>query len=160
MKKRYLAFSLVASFVTLLNANDFDTKVSVGATSAKLDGETYTQYGLGYTANTALNNGIILGFGNSLYYGNVDSGREVTTLDLDLRAGYEIYQDLTAFGLGTGVYQYFDDNSATGVGYGASLEYKINQNVAVEGTYKTTNMRYKTDDYDYSTSNVAIKFNY
>ena len=160
MKKRILAITLIASLSSLLNAEGFDTKVSVGATAAKMGGETYTQYGIGYTSNTRLDSGIILGFGNSLYYGNVDSGREVTTLDLDLRAGYEIYQDLTAFGLGTGVYQYFDDNSATGVGYGASLEYKINQNVAVEGTYKTTNMRYKTDDYDYSTSNVAIKFNY
>lgn len=160
MKKRYLAISLVAGFITLLNANDFDTKVSVGATSAKLDGETYTQYGLGYTANTTLNNGIILGFGNSAYYGNVTSGKEVTTLDLDLRAGYEIYRDLTAFAIGTGVYQYYDDSSATGVGYGGSLEYKITQNVYVEGTYKTTNMRYSTNDYDYSSSNVSVKFNY
>ena len=59
-----------------------------------------------------------------------------------------------------GVYQYFDVNSATGVGYGGSLEYKITQYVAIEGSYKTTNMRYSTNDYDYNTSNVAIKFNY
>ena len=156
MKKSLLAISLITSFAFA----EFDTKATVGVTAAELGGKSYTQFGIGYTSNTRLDSGIILGFGNSLYYGNVDSGREVTTLDLDLRAGYEIYQDLIAFGLGTGVYQYFDDNSATGVGYGASLEYKLTDNVAVEGTYKTTNMRYKTDDYDYSTSNVAIKFNY
>ncbi|MDY3200807.1 MAG: outer membrane beta-barrel protein [Arcobacter sp.] len=160
MKKRYVAISLLASFITLLNANDFDTKISVGATSAKLDGETYTQYGLGYTANTTLNNGIILGFGNSAYYGNVTSGKEVTTVDLDLRAGYEIFNNLTAFAIGTGVYQYYDDSSATGLGYGGSLEYKITEHVAIEGSYKTTNMRYSTNDYDYDTSNLAIKFNY
>ena len=159
MKKRYLTISLIASLTTLLNANDFDTKISVGATAAKLDGESYTQYGLGYTANTTLNNGIILGFGNSIYYGNVTSGKEVVSADLDLRAGYEIFNDLTAYAIGTGVYQYFDDNSATGVGYGGSLEYKITQYVAIEGSYKTTNMRYSTNDYDYNTSNVAIKFN-
>jgi opacity protein-like surface antigen len=159
MKKRFLAVSLIASF-TLLNASNFDTKVSVGATSGKLDGETYTQYGLGYTANTSLNNGIILGFGNSLYYGNVNSGVEVTTLDLDLRAGYEIINNLTGFAIGTGVYQYFDDTSATGLGYGGSLEYKLTDNLAIEGSYKTTNMRYSTKDYDYDTSNLAIKFNY
>ncbi len=159
MKKRFLAISLMASF-TLLNASDFDTKVSIGATSGKLDGETYTQYGLGYTANTSLNNGIILGFGNSLYYGNVNSGVEVTTLDLDLRAGYEIINNLTGFAIGTGVYQYLDDNSATGLGYGGSLEYKLTDHLAIEGSYKTTNMRYSTRDYDYDTSNLAIKFNY
>lgn len=159
MKKRFLAISLIASF-TLLNASDFDTKVSVGATSGKLDGETYTQYGLGYTANTTLNNGIILGFGNSLYYGKVKDSAEATTLDLDLRTGYEIIHNLTGFAIGTGVYQYFDDNSATGLGYGGSLEYKLTDNLAIEGSYKTTNMRYSTKDYDYDTSNLAIKFNY
>ena len=88
------------------------------------------------------------------------SGIEVTTLDMDVRAGYEIINNLTGYALGTGVYQYMDDNSATGLGYGASLEYKITDNVSLEGSYKTTNMRYSTNDYDYSTSNFAVKFNY
>ena len=79
---------------------------------------------------------------------------------MDVRAGYEIINNLTGYALGTGVYQYMDDNSATGLGYGASLEYKITDNVSLEGSYKTTNMRYSTNDYDYSTSNFAVKFNY
>jgi opacity protein-like surface antigen len=160
VKKTLLILSLISSSALLLNASNFDTKVSIGATSAKLDGESYTQYGVGYTSNTKLNNGIVLGFGNSLSYGNVTSGTEVTTLDLDLRAGYEIINDLTGYAIGTGVYQYFDDNSATGLGYGGSLEYKLTDNVALEGSYKTTNMRYSTKDYDYQTSNFAVKFKY
>ncbi len=161
MKKKILALSLIASFATLLNAVDFDTKVSVGATSAKLDGENYTQYGLGYTANTNLNNGIILGFGNSLYYGNVKSGVDVTTLDMDLRAGYEVMHNLTLFAIGSGVGQYMDNSTSAGLGYGASLEYKLTQHVFLEGMYKTTDMRYSTDNkYDYDTTNFAVKFNY
>ncbi|MDZ7819308.1 MAG: outer membrane beta-barrel protein [Aliarcobacter sp.] len=158
--KRLLSISLICGLVSSLSAANFDTKVSLGASSAKIDGESYTQYGGGYTSNTSLDNGILLGFGNSIYYGNVRSGTEVTTVDMDLRAGYEIVKNLRGYGLGTGVYQYMDDNSATGLGYGASLEYKINNNVAIEGSYKTTNMRYSTNDYDYSTSNFAVKFNY
>jgi opacity protein-like surface antigen len=160
MKKRLLAVSLIAGFTSFLSATGFDTKVSLGASSAKIDGESYTQFGGGYTSNKRLDNGIILGFGNSIYYGNVTSDVEVTTVDMDLRAGYEIIKNLTGYALGTGVYQYFDDNSATGLGYGASIEYKITDNVALEGSYKTTNMRYSTNDYDYSTSNFAVKFNY
>lgn len=48
MKKRILAITLIASLSSLLNAEGFDTKVSVGATAAKMGGETYTQYGIIY----------------------------------------------------------------------------------------------------------------
>ena len=160
MKKGLLAIGLFATLSSLVSANGFDTKVSVGASSAKINGDSYTQYGAGYTSNTTLGNGLILGFGNSLSYGNVRSGVEVTTLDLDLRAGYEVINVLTAFALGTGIYQYLDDESATGLGYGASLEYKVTSNVYLEGTYKTTKMRYSTNDYDYDIANVSVKFNY
>jgi opacity protein-like surface antigen len=160
VKKTLLILSLISGSTLLLNASNFDTKISIGASSAKLDGENYTQYGIGYTSNTRLENDIILGFGNSLSYGNVTSETEVTTLDMDLRAGYEIINDLTAYAIGTAVYQYFDDSSATGLGYGGSLEYKLTDNVALEGSYKTTNMNYSTKNYDYQTSNFAVKFNF
>ncbi|MBP7769692.1 MAG: hypothetical protein KA055_01065 [Aliarcobacter sp.] len=160
MKKKLLAISFIASISTLLNATGFDTKISIGASSAKIGADSYTQFGIGYSSNTLLNNGIILGFGNSISYGNVRSGVEATTVDMDLRAGYEIINNLTAFAIGTGVYQYLDNSSATGLGYGASLEYRISSSVSLEGTYKTTEMRYSTRNYDYDTSNFAVKFNF
>lgn len=159
MKKTLLILSFIFSTL-VLNANNFDTKVSIGASSAKLGTENYTQYGVGYTSTTRLDNDILLGFGNSLSYGNVTNGKEVTTVDMDLRVGYQIINDLRGYLIGTGIYQYFDDSSATGLGYGASLEYRLTNNVALEGTYKTTNMRYSTTDYDYQTSNFAVKFNF
>jgi hypothetical protein len=159
MIKKLLTVSLLAS-VTLLNATEFDTKVSVGATAAKIDNDTYTQYGIGYTANTNLDGGIILGFGNSLAYGNVRNGVEAISADMDLRAGYEVIENLTAFAIGTGVAQTVDNNSATGLGYGGSLEYRLTSNVSLEGSYKTVTMNDSPRDYDYDTSNLAIKFNY
>jgi len=150
----------VAGLTSLLNANEFDTKISVGASAAKMDNETYTQYGIGYTSNTRMDNGIILGFGNSLSYGSVRSGVEVISVDMDLRAGYEIIENLTGFALGTGVAQTVDNSSATGLGYGGSLEYRLTQNVSLEGSYKTVTMSDSPRDYDYDTSNLAIKFNY
>lgn len=160
MKKSLLVLSLVASFSSLLNANEFDTKISVGGTAAKMGGETYTQYGIGYTSNTRLDSGIILGFGNSLAYGNVKNGVEAISVDMDLRAGYEIVENLTAFAIGTGVAQTVDNSSAIGLGYGGSLEYRITSNVSLEGSYKTVTMNDSPRDYDYDTSNLAIKFNY
>lgn len=159
MIKKLLTISLLAS-VTLLNAAEFDTKVSVGATAAKMDNDTYTQYGIGYTANTNLDGGIILGFGNSLAYGNVRNGVEAISADMDLRAGYEVVENLTAFAIGTGVAQTVDNNAATGLGYGGSLEYRLTSNVSLEGSYKTVTMNDSPRDYDYDTSNLAIKFNY
>jgi hypothetical protein len=160
MNKKLLAISLIAGLSTVLNAEGFDTKVYVGATAAKMDSETYTQYNLGYTANNYLNNGIILGFGNSLGYGNVKNGVEVITVDMDLKAGHEIIQNLNGFLIGTGVAQTVDNNSALGLGYGGALEYKITSNISLEGSYKTVSMNDSPKDYDYDTTNLAIKFNY
>ena len=158
MKKSLLVISLCLA--SLLNAGEFDTKVLVGASAAKMDGETYTQYNVGYTANTKLDSGIILGFGNTLSYGNVKSGVEAISIDVDLRTGYEIVENLTGFVLGTGVAQTVDNSSAFGLGYGGSLEYRLTQNVSLEGSYKTVTMNDSPRDYDYDTSNLAIKFNY
>lgn len=160
MNKKLLIISLLAGLTTLCSANGFDTKVYVGATAAKIDSDTYTQYNLGYTANNYLDNGIILGFGNSLGYGNVKKGVEIINLDMDVKAGYPIIQNLNGFILGTGVAQTVDNNSALGLGYGAALEYKITSNISLEGSYKTVSMNDSPRDYDYDTSNLAIKFNY
>ena len=160
MNKKLLIISLLAGLTTLCSANGFDTKVYVGATAAKIDSDTYTQYNLGYTANNYLDNGIILGFGNSLGYGNVKKGVEIINLDMDVKAGYPIIQNFNGFILGTGVAQTVDNNSALGLGYGAALEYKITSNISLEGSYKTVSMNDSPRDYDYDTSNLAIKFNY
>jgi opacity protein-like surface antigen len=154
MKKSLLAISLISSFAFA----EFETKALVGASSANLDGENFTQYNVGYTANTRLENQVILGFGNTLSYGSSDK-LDVYTLDLDLKAGYEIYKDLTAFAIGTGAVQSADNDSAWGYGYGAALEYKLTSNVSLEGSYKTLTMQDGVD-YDYDTTNFGVKFNY
>lgn len=156
MKKSLLAISLISSFAFA----EFETKAVVGASAAKIDDENYTQYNVGYTSQTRFDNQIILGFGNTLSYGNVNSGEELIGLDMDLKAGYEIYKDLTAFAIGTGVVQTLDNNSSWGLGYGGSLEYRLTSNVALEGSYKTVSMNNSSGDYDYDTTNFGVKFNY
>lgn len=156
MKKSLLAIGLISSFAFA----DFDTKVLLGASSAKIDNENFTQYNVGYTAHTRLDNQIILGFGNTLSYGNVTNGKELMGVDMDLKAGYEVYKDLTAFAIGTGVAQSVDNNSSLGLGYGGSLEYKLTSNVVLEGSYKIVNMDDADKDYDYKTTNFGVKFNY
>ena len=154
MKKSLLAITLISSFAFA----EFETKALVGISSAEIDGENYTQYNVGYTSNTRLENQTILGFGNTLSYGSADN-LDVYTLDMDLKAGYEIYKDLTAFAIGTGAVKSADNDSAWGYGYGAALEYKLTSNVSLEGSYKTLTMQDGVD-YDYDTTNFGVKFNY
>lgn len=144
----------------LSSANSFDTNVYIGATAGKIDKHNYSQFGIGYTANKRLDNNILLGFGNSIYYGEVKSNKSATTVDMDLKAGYEIIQDLRAYAIGSGAVQYYDNSTYTGLGYGASLEYRITPKFAVEGTYKTMNMSKSNHSYDYDTANLAFKIGF
>ena len=53
----------------------------------------------------------MLGFGNSLAYGSLrNEVLMLATLDMDLRAGYEIIPDLRGYALGTGVLQTVDND--------------------------------------------------
>ncbi len=160
MKKSLVAILLLTGLASVLSANEWNTKVAVGASAAEVNGESYTQYGVGYTATTTFENQIIFGFGNTLSYGRETRSIEVLTLDADLKVGYELITNLTAFAIGTGVVQSVENNSAYGLGYGGALEYRITNNVALEGSYKTIDMTNSSGDYDYDISSIAVKFNY
>lgn len=152
---------LMTSFAGLFTfASAFDTKYHVGVTAGKIDNETYTQFGVGYTASTKFDNDVIFGFGNSLSYGNVKSSVSVTTVDMDAKLGYELIEDLTGYGIGTGAVQFFDNSTYTGLGYGAALEYRINPNMSLEGSYKTMHMSKSNHSYDYDTTKLAVKFGF
>lgn len=153
-------FFITCFFGVLSFANSLDTKVYVGATAGKIDKHSYSQFGIGYTANKKFDNNILIGFGNSVYYGEVKSNKSATTVDMDLKAGYEIIQDLRAYAIGSGAVQYYDSSTYTGLGYGGSLEYRISPKFAVEGTYKTMNMSKSNHSYDYNTANLAFKLGF
>ncbi len=156
--KKTLLITFIAGLFTYSNA--FDTKYHVGATAGKIDGESYTQFGVGYTSSTKFDNDVIFAFGNSVSYGNVNSSASVTTVDMDAKLGYELIENLTGYGLGTGAVQFFDSSTYTGLGYGAALEYRLTSNMAIEGSYKTMHMSKSNHSYDYDTTNLAVKFGF
>ena len=144
----------------LSSAFAMDTKIYAGASAAKVDNHSYTQYNIGHNTGTKLDNNIILAFGNSLGYGRVKTGLSATTVDMDGKVGYEFVQNLIAYGIGSGAVQFYDDSTYTGLGYGAALEYRISQTVSVEGSYKTMNMSKSNHSYDYDTANLGVKFGF
>ncbi|WP_419677651.1 outer membrane protein [Aliarcobacter lanthieri] len=153
--KRIFFITFFLGLFSVLNA--FDTKIFAGVTAGKVDGDTYTQFTVGQSSTTRVAQSFIFGFANSLSYGKVRSGASATTVDLDLKAGYDILHNLTIYGIGSGAVQYYDDSTYTGLGYGGSLEYRFTPTLALEGTYKTMRMSKSSHSYDYNTANLSLK---
>lgn len=156
--KKILTATILGGLLSSLFA--MDTKFYGGISAAKIDTHRYTQYTIGQNTSTKFDNNIIFAFANGLSYGKVKTGSSATTVDLDLKLGYEFLQNLTAYGIGTGAVQFYDDSTYTGIGYGAALEYKLTSNIALEGSYKTMNMSKSNHSYDYNTANLGVRFGF
>lgn len=157
MKKIIFSTLFLGVFSSLVFASS--TNIYVGATAGKVNSHSYTQMTIGQNTDYILNNGILLGFGTNISYGKADN-KSVTTLGLDGRVGYEFIQNLRAYALTSGNVQFYDSNTYTGLGYGGALEYRLNHNMAIEGSIKTTKMSRSGDSYRYNTSNIGIKFGF
>ncbi|QKF72900.1 porin family protein [Aliarcobacter faecis] len=152
---------LTTIFVGLFSsAFAMDTKFYAGVSAAKVDGHNYTQYNIGQNSSTKFDNDIIFAFSNTLSYGRVKTGLSATTLDLDLKLGYEFIENLRAYAIGTGAIQYYDNSTYTGLGYGGALEYRISSLVSLEGSYKTMNMSKSNHSYDYDTASLGVRFGF
>ncbi|TLS93772.1 hypothetical protein FE244_03965 [Aliarcobacter thereius] len=151
--------SSIFIFFSLTYANALDTTMFLGFTGAKVDGENYSQITIGQTTKEKLDNDVILGFANSINYGTLNSN-SITTYDLDLKLGYQINDELRAYILGTTALQTYDNSTYYGFGYGASVEYKVNRNFALEVLYKEIDMKKSDIKYTYNTSGLAIKLSF
>lgn len=156
--KKILFFLASIGFITTSYA--FDTKFYAGISAAKIDKHSYTQYSLGQNSSMKFDNNILFAFANSINYGRVKTGLSATTLDLDLKLGYEFIENLRVYALGSGAIQFFDNSTYTGLGYGGAVEYRLSQNLAIEGSYKTMNMSKKNHSYDYDSANIGVKFGF
>ncbi|OCL83659.1 porin family protein [Arcobacter porcinus] len=157
MNKRIL--SLIFMFLCFNTANALDTTIFLGLTGAKVDGENYSQITIGQTTKEKFDNNVIVGFANSINYGTINSN-SVTTYDLDLKLGYQLTDELRAYILGTTALQTYDNTTYHGFGYGASVEYKVNKNFALEVLYKEIDMKKSDKKYTYNTSGLAIKLSF
>ena len=156
--KKIVATTFLVGFFS--SAFAMDTKFYGGVSAAEIDNHSYTQYTIGQNTGTKFDNNIFFAFANGLSYGRVKSGVSATTVDLDLKLGYEFVENLIGYGIGTGAIQFYDESTYTGLGYGAALEYRISQTVSVEGSYKTMNMSKSNHSYDYDTANLGVKFGF
>lgn len=157
MKKIIFSTLFLALFSSSIFASN--TNVYIGATAGKVDSHSYTQFTLGQTTMYSFDSGILFGFGTSASYGKVNS-KSVTTLELEGRVGYEFIHNLRAYAIGSGSAQFYDSHTYTGLGYGGALEYRLNHNMALEGSIKTTKMSRSGYSYRYNTSNIGVKFGF
>jgi len=157
MKKVLLAIFFLGLFSSL---NAFDTKLFVGLTAGKMDDISYKQLTIGQSSFLINQEDLSLGFSNSLSYGTVRGSTSATTVDLDLRLGYNIFYNFAVYAIGTAAVQYYDHSAYTGIGYGGALEYSLTPNLSIEGTYKTITMSKSNNSYDYDAAILSVKIGF
>lgn len=159
MKKMAKRVIFGTMFFSLTYSYALDTTIFLGLTGAKVENENYSQFTLGQTTSYKAENSVIYAFANSINYGSLNSS-SISTFDLDLKLGYQLNDELRAFILGTTALQNYKSNTFYGFGYGASLEYKVNRNFALEISYKELDMKKSDIKYTYNTSGLALKFSF
>lgn len=163
-KNLLVAAVLVAS--SALIAGEKETKVTLGAGMADINnGNTYTQYNLGYTSDYVFDSNIVLGIGSILSYGQLEAedGEDsigIGSVDFDIRAGYKMFDRVKLVAIGSAVAQYFENEPAYGFGGGGALEFSFTKNFSIEAGHKVYSMTNVVGDYDYNVSYGAIKIGF
>jgi len=157
MKKVLLAIFFLGLFSSL---NAFGTKLFVGLTAGKIDDTSYKQLTIGQSSSLIDAEAFSIGFANSLSYGTVRGSTSATTVDLDLRLGYNISHNLSLYAIGTGAVQYYNHSAYTGIGYGGALEFFLTPNLSIEGAYKTITMSKTNNSYDYNVAILSVKIGF
>jgi opacity protein-like surface antigen len=165
--KNLTKMALVASALTLnLFAADDTTDFHIGASSAEVLGQSYTEYNIGYGVDFYTQKSIYIGLSFDIAYGNVDLENSKKSADVysstaDLKLGYALFDNtLAIYGLGTGALQSVNNLEGAGFGYGGGVDYKINKNFAINVEYKTYDMVSNAGDYTYEKINSNIKYTF
>lgn len=165
--KNLTKVALVVSALTLnLFAGDDTKDFHIGASSAEVLGQSYTEYNIGYGLDFYTQKSIFIGLSFDFAYGNIDlensrKSADVYASTVDLKLGYALFNNtLSIYGLGTGAIQSIDSLDGVGFGYGAGIDYKINKSFALNVEYKTYDMVSDAGDYTYEKINSNIKYTF
>ena len=67
---------------------------------------------------------------------------------------------LALYGIGSGIYQGIGGIDGAGFGYGAGIDYRITDHIALNVEYKTYSMTSNYGDYDYDRVSTGIKYTF
>ena len=138
----------------------------LGASSVEAMGESGTEISVGYGFDNQDKKETGLYFGGSIDYGIADiKGEDLGSFTADLKLGYMPINNLAVYGIGSVAIQSYDSVNAYGFGYGAGVDYKINDSFAVAAEYKMYTMTPDVDgyagvDYDYDKMGVNLKYTF
>lgn len=165
--KNLTKVALVVCALTLNSfAADDTTDFHIGASSAEVLGQSFTEYNIGYGVDFYTQKNIYIGLSFDFAYGNVDLENSKKSADVyssiaDLKLGYALFDNtLAIYGLGSGALQSIDSLNGAGFGYGAGVDYKINKSFAINVEYKTYDMTSDGADYTYEKINSNIKYTF
>jgi opacity protein-like surface antigen len=164
MKKILSIAAIAALFAGAANAADTDKYVKLGANAGEVKALSTTvdatSAEIGFGANMLWDNGFTLGFDTNFDYADYgeSTSNVITTFAVDLKPGYT-YKDITVFGIASAGMQGVEstDQTGYGFGYGAGIEYKALDWLAVAAEHKQYTFTTETHDYDYTKSGAYLK---
>lgn len=174
MKKLALvAFSVSTLLLSNVSAKETLTDihlVGISSTAANIDSK---EIGIGYGVSLYLDNSIFWGISFDFSGGKLDNSKikidnkttnkndNIYTAGADFKLGYALFDNkLALYGIGSGIYQSIGGIDGAGFGYGAGVDYRITNNIALNLEYKTYSMTTNYGDYDYDRVSSGIKYNF
>ena len=175
MKKLVLG----ALTVSTLFLNDVSAKETLmdihltgaSSTAANIDA---SEIGIGYGVSVYFDNSVFLGLSFDFSGGKLDSSKvkienktstknddNIYTAGGDLKLGYALFSNkLALYGIGSGIYQGIGGIDGAGFGYGAGIDFRVIDNIALNVEYKTYSMTTNYGDYDYDRVSTGLKYNF
>lgn len=172
MKKILLGLVTSSLLLTSLYASnkDVDKGISLGTSKStytfngvELDSTEY-QFGIVFAEYYKSN--IMFGIENNYSWGSLDTETSegdigIGTIGVDFKLGYQLFNSLTIYGLGSFVGQYVDGgDNGWGYGYGTGAEYKLTKRFTLDFNYKSYDMTNSTEDYDLDKMTANLKINF
>lgn len=174
MKKLALvAFSVSTLLLSNVSAKETLTDihlVGISSTAANIDSK---EIGIGYGVSLYLDNSIFWGLSFDFSGGKLDNSKikidnkttnkndNIYTAGADFKLGYALFDNkLALYGIGSGIYQSIGGIDGAGFGYGAGVDYRITNNIALNLEYKTYSMTTNYGDYDYDRVSSGIKYTF
>ena len=147
--------------------------MEVGLATQDYGNTTITGFNIGLGSDTYRESGFYTGFDFDVNFGEVSS-EQVIGMGMDINIGWAFFDQLAVYGLvgynSQSIYNSYRSEYDTylGFGYGAGVNYKFNNNFAIDLKYKTatleyfdtTNVEFTGVDFDYSSLGVNLKISF
>jgi len=151
MKKIIFILGIVFSVIHA----DQTTDLRFGVGEVKAGNEAATSFGIGFGGTTYLENNFILGLVFNFSYADIKINNKDENLygySSDMKLGYSLHQyGLDSYIIGSALYQSIGSINGVGVGYGAGIDYRFTEEIALVLEYKT---------YDITTEKLSTNYTY